>query len=96
MDNEMLMHMPSDQEIRTAINSQRGIYGLSDLPRRVVHGRDMKSKRYSTYETVWTLPKEVEGKIEDDKKYRIWYYYHDSADSSDMSTYYDVYYIEEA
>lgn len=60
---------------------------------KILYGRDMKTERETLYETVWTLPKGVV--VKDDTRYEIWYTWHDSADPSDSSTYYRVYFIKE-
>ena len=88
----MLMKRPTDEELR---ERYYGVYSLDSLSTKKIYGRDMKDEKYHCGETTWTLPKEVEGKIEDDKPYFIWYRWTDSADYSDSSMHYHVYYIEE-
>ena len=45
--------------------------------------------------TYWCYPTGVEEKIEDDKTYKVWVVYRDSADPYDSTTWYHVKYIEE-
>lgn len=66
---------------------------LSICKHRLLYGKDMRNE-YGGYETIWTLPKGFE--VEDNVRYRVWYTWRDSADSSDSSMYYKVHYIEEA
>ena len=68
---------------------------LVHLSRTLLHGRSMQNDKGFLWETTWTLPKEVRGKVDEDKLYRIWYKYHDAADPCDTSTHYTVYYMEE-
>ena len=60
----------------------------------------LEGKYLHTYEpkygdpTYWIYPKGVEEKIEDDKKYRVWYYSTDSADPADCTIWNHVEYIQ--
>lgn len=44
--------------------------------------------------TYWIYPEGVEEKIEDDKKYRVWYYSKDAADPADWTIWNHVEYIQ--
>ena len=46
-------------------------------------------------DTVYIFPKDMEEKIEPHKKYGIYYKWHDSADSSDSTTFYKIFFIKE-
>jgi len=69
---------------------------VEDLSSGIFWGRDIH-----TYEpkygdpTYWHYEKGVEEKIKDDYQYKVWYTYSDAADPCDMTTSYNVYYIEE-
>ena len=58
-------------------------------------GRDMVDEKYHGGESTWSFLEGVKDKIENDKKYYVWYHYRTSSDLSDTSVHYTVYYIEE-
>lgn len=89
-----LMEKPTDEEIKN-ISGYLGAESLSDLYSKQLYGKDMKNHHHHARETTWSFPKGIKEKIEDNKKYLVYYDFHDSADSSDTSIHYKVYYIEE-
>lgn len=89
-----LMEKPSDEEIKN-VSGYLGAESLSDLYFKQLYGKDMKNHYHHAGETTWSFPKGIKGKIEDNKKYLVYYDFHNYADSSDTSIHYKVYYIEE-
>lgn len=83
-----LMKRPTDEDLR---NSEWNAPRFEDLTQKVKFGREMKGDDM----TVWHFPKGIKEKIKEDSLYRVYYRWHDSADSSDSTTFYDVYYIQE-
>ena len=59
----------------------------------ILYGREMRTESWGCTENVWFLPDGVE--LKDDARYKVWYTWRDSADSSNSSMYYKVHYIEE-
>ena len=55
----------------------------------------MVDEKYHGGESTWSFLEGVKDKIENDKKYYVWYHYRTSSDLSDTSVHYTVYYIEE-
>lgn len=83
LQNTPLMEKPSEYELNnTRTNIEKGKY--------------IKTRCYSYGDsTYWCYPNGVEEKIEDDKTYKVWFNYRDSADPADFTTWYHVKYIEE-
>ena len=84
-----LMRKPTDEEI--AKNPYTIARKLIELDSAIRFGKEMLNDG----DTVYALPKDVKEKIEPNKKYFIYYKWHDSADSSDSTTFYHIFYIEE-
>lgn len=90
VEGEPLMEKPADEEIM--LDPHTGaISRLSELSQGKFYGHEMENDKY----TFWHFPKGVKEKIKKDSRYYVYYHWHDTADSSDPTTYYDVYYIEE-
>lgn len=81
LQNTPLMEKPSENVLKYVTDSIRKGYSI-------------KTSSYSG-DTYWGYPDGVEEKIEDDKTYKVWFYYKDAADPCDSSTSYHVKYIEE-
>ncbi len=92
-ERTILMPKPTDEEVRNVL---QGILEFSDIPCHTFFGSEMKDRQYHAGETTWSFPKGVREKIQDDKMYHVWYTSHSPADPYDTSTFYHVYYIEEA
>lgn len=81
LKNIPLMEKPSEHILRYAADSMRKGYSI-------------KTSSYSC-NTYWGYPNGVEEKIEDDKTYKVWFEYRDTADPYDSTICYHVKYIEE-
>ena len=83
LQNTPLLEKPSENELK---------YLSTDISK----GKYIKS-RFPEYSdpTYWCYPNGVGEKIEDDKRYKVWFEYRDSADPYDNTTWYHVKYIEE-
>ena len=68
-----------------------------ELPNRsrIAYGKDLHSSKPSIYgdPDYWFYPEGVEEKIEDDKKYKVWYTRRCASDPGDMTTWNRVKYI---
>ena len=83
LQNTPLLEKPSEYELKcVTICFKKGKYIKT---RSSSHGDP----------TYWCYPNGVEEKIEDDKTYKVWGEYRDSADSYESTTWYRVKYIEE-
>ena len=82
LQNTLLMEKPSENELRCVVR-----IGIEK-------GKYIKTSTYGG-DTYWYYPKGVEEKIEDDKTYKVWFEYRDTADPYDSTTWYHVKYIEE-
>ena len=90
---EPLMEKPTDEMVRRyRYNDPRF---LDECCQDIRYGRYMIDEKYHGGESVWSFPEGIKDKIENDKKYRVWYDYRTSSDPSDISIHYTVYYIEE-
>ena len=81
LQNTPLMEKPSEEILKYVIESIRKGYSI-------------KTSSYSG-NTYWSYPNGVEEKIEDNKTYKVWFFYRDAADPYDSTTCYQVKYIEE-
>lgn len=81
LQNIPLMDKPSEHVLKYAAASLRKGYSI-------------KTSSYGG-NTYWIYPNSVEEKIEDDKTYKVWFEYRDTADPYDSTIYYHVKYIEE-
>lgn len=88
-----LMDKPTDEMVRHY--RYNGPRSLDECYQDIKYGRDMVDEEYHGGESVWSFPEGIKDKIENDKKYSVWYDYRDSIDPSDTSIHYTVYYIEE-
>lgn len=86
-DVEELMPIPTKDEILKKAN----IKSLEDLDKTTRFGYQLENDE----DTYYIFPKGVKEKIKRDGRYRIYYKWHDSADSSDSTTWYHIFYIEE-
>jgi putative resolvase len=88
-----LMEKPTDDEILHDIYT--GASRLSELTNSILLGSRMHDHSYHAGEETWTFPDGVREKIEDDKKYDVYYETHTPSDPYDTSSHHHVYYIEE-
>ena len=88
-----LMDKPTDDMVRRY--RYNGPWSLDECCQNIKYGRDMVDEKYHGGESVWSFPESVKDKIENDKKYHVWYHCRTSSDPSDTSIHYTVYYIEE-
>lgn len=73
---------------------RKGAYYIGTCYGWSMHTRDVGNV-YHDIET-WHYPNEqIEKKIEDNKRYKVWADYHDAADPMDSSCSYTIIYIEE-
>lgn len=91
-ENKPLMKRPTDEELKK--NPYINV-PLSSLSTSIFYGSQMHTERFGAHETVWHFPAGIQQKLEDDKRYKVWYTWRDASDPADLSTYYHVYYIEE-
>lgn len=91
--NIPLMEKPTDEDFNKNVYTS-GLK-LDRLSTDVRYGSQMHTHYSGADETVWHFPDGIEEKIDDNKRYKIWYTWRDAADPADLSTYYRVYYIEE-
>lgn len=82
LQNTPLMEKPAEYELRVTTAFEKGKYIKTHI------------EKYSD-STYWCYPTGVEEKIEDDKTYKVWVEYRDSADPYDSTIWYHVKYIEE-
>ena len=88
-----LMDKPTDEMVRRY--RYNGPWSLDECCQEIKYGRDMVDEKYHGGVSTWSFPEGVKDKIENDKKYHVWYHCRTSSDPSDTSIHYTVYYIEE-
>ena len=73
---------------------------LMDCPEELIYRNQISEGKYLHTEepkygdpTYWIYPESIEEKIEDDKKYKVWYSSRDAADPADSTTWNYVKYI---
>ena len=89
-------------ELKKSITQLNGLIPkLMDRPdklpsmSKIAYGKDLHSSKPSIYNDpdYWYYPEGVEEKIEDDKKYKVWYTRRCASDPGDMTTWNRVQYI---
>lgn len=88
-----LMERPSDEEILNDMYTSAR--KLSELSNGIFLGSQMHNHSHHAGEETWSFPDGVREKIEDDKKYDVYYETNSPSDPYDTSSHHYVYYIED-
>lgn len=89
---EPIMEYPKNGKIKM----QFGECNLDEVRHSIEYGENMHTHFHGVSdEDVWCYPDGVEEKIQDNKRYEVFYTRHDASDPADFGSFYKVYYVRE-